>query len=281
MKKCLSFCLLFSALVLVLGCSDKKDKNQEINLKPADSTTGIRPADFVWSKEVGQDLTYYYQPVDTLKHSSVQMRDKLVEIYHTISAMVGYTKPEQLEFYCYEDTATLKRYTGREEPFMIGNKCYYGYGPEFGVRIAEFVISKLPGGPTQYAFARDGLPLLLDYSGRNYHHATNNFITDHTITPLTTLTNNDKYAPLQGGQKLIESASFCGYIMYEYGYEKFMQIYHGTGDFESVVKTALGRDLAQLEKGWHLFLPEHTNEKEEERQKLEKETEKQKAGKTS
>jgi hypothetical protein len=267
MKSIGCLCLIFLGLAIACGCSDKKEESKQAASKPPDPVTGVRDADFVWGKEAGQNLTFYYQPIDSLKAISVPMKDKLVEVYGTIAGMLDYAQPEPIEFYCYKDAATLTAYTGRGEPFYIGNKFYYGYGPAFGQTITEFVLSKLPGGPTQFAFIAEGLPLLLDFSSRNYHSVTNNFVKDGSLTPVRTLTDNAQFATLQGGQKLIESASLCAFIMYRFGYDQFMQIYHGSGDFETIFKKVTGTDLDQLQKEWQAFLPENAFEKEAEKEK--------------
>jgi hypothetical protein len=114
---------------------------------------------------------------------------------------------------------------------------------------------------------REGVPMLLDYSGRNYHHSTNNFLHDGRLDPISKLADDDSYAGMEGSQKKVEAASLCGYIMYEYGYEKFMTIYHDGGKFEDAVKKTLNVEVDSLQRSWEAFLPEHTVEKEAEREK--------------
>jgi hypothetical protein len=127
-------------------------------------------------------------------------------------------------------------------------------------------MSKLPGGPSRFAFIRDGLPLLLDHSGRNYHHATNNFIQNKSLLGVQILIDDQTFEKEQGMQKSVEAASLCAYIMYQYGYKKFMQLYHNQSDFPTALKQVLGIDAKTLATDWEAFLPEHTNEKEQERE---------------
>jgi hypothetical protein len=180
--------------------------------------------------------------------------------------MLCFHQLEPIEYYCYDSPEALKQYTGRDEAFFLGNRFYYGFGPVFGGEIAEYLIGKLPGGPTRFAFIRDGLPLLLDYSGRNYHHATNNFIQDKTLLGVQLLIDDKAFEKAQGMQKSVEAASLCAYIMYQYGYEKFMQLYHSQSDFPTALKQVLGIDTKKLATDWEAFLPEHTNENEQRQQ---------------
>jgi hypothetical protein len=258
--------LLLVGAIMVFGCSKKEEQPSVSQLKPPDPTTGIREADFVWSKEIGPDVTFYYQPTDSLKKIATLLKNRVVIIYHNIDTLLCFQQLEPIEYYCYDSPESLKKYTGRDGAFALGNRFYYGFGPIFGGEIAEYLIAKLPGGPSRFAFIRGGLPLLLDYSGRNYHHSTNNFIQEKTLLGVKRLTDDGAFDKEQGMQKLVESASLCAYIMFQYGNEKFMQLYHSQSDFPTALKQVLGIDVDKLATDWEAFLPEHTNEKEQERQ---------------
>ena len=266
--------MLASTLLSMIGCSEKKpDAAKEQSPSPqvvhelqAPDSTGIRPPDWTWGMENHPLIKFHYQPTDTLQFYAADLLKKALEIYEFDCQVLNWKTPEPLEFYCYEDIATLTRYTTSEEPFVLGNRIYYGYGPSFGRPFAEFVIANIPGGPTQFDFMKDGLPFLLDYSGRNYHHATNNFLVDGSIDPVASLVSNNEYQSLRETPRQIEAASLIAYLMWEYGNEKFMQIYLSKKSFTEALKEATGLTVDQLESQWHLFLPEHTVEKEEARQ---------------
>ncbi|TFH65020.1 MAG: hypothetical protein E4G91_03940 [Candidatus Zixiibacteriota bacterium] len=266
MKRLCYLGLLLLGMIMVLSCSKKEERSGASQLKPPDPTTGIREADFVWSKEVGPDVTFYYQPTDSLKKIATLLKNRVVTVYHSIDTMLCFHQLEPIEYYCYDSPEALKQYTGRDGAFSLGNRFYYGFGPVFGGEIAEYLIGKLPGGPTRFAFIRDGLPLLLDHSGRNYHHATNNFLQEKSLLGVQLLIDDKAFEKEQGMQKSVEAASLCAYIMYQYGYEKFMQLYHNQNDFPTALKQVLGIDTKTLAKDWETFLPEHTNEKEQERE---------------
>jgi hypothetical protein len=267
MRKLIFLSILFVAFGLLLTCSKKQSQTGTSELKAPDPTTGIREADFTWEKQAGTNVTFYFQPVDSLRSIAPAVTNRITIVYQTICTYLMYSQPEPIVFYCYKDMETLKKYTGRDAAFFLGNTFYYGYGPTYGREIAEFVVGKLPGGPSRYAFVRDGILWLLDHSGRNYHHACNNFLQDKSLLGVQVLANDTTYGREEGIQKMVEAASLCAYIMNEYGTEKFMQIYHSQSDFPTALKQAIGIDLKKLEAGWESFLPEHTNEKEMEREK--------------
>ncbi len=263
--------ILAAIVLLIFACSEKKpetaqpEKPVQQQLQAADSS-GIRPVNFVWGSQQHRMINFYFQPTDSLRKFAPDLLKKALEIYKfNCEVMLWYT-PEPVEFYCFEDMQTMTMYTSRDVPFFLGNRIYYGYGPPFGRPFAEFVMSKLPEGPSRFAFIREGLPMLLDYTGRNYHQATFNFIGEGIIDPVSSLTTNEEFLKLKGAMREIEASSLCGYMMWEWGYEKFMKIYHSDKDFPAALKEVTGVDVAQLEKQWLEFLPEHTDEKENARQ---------------
>lgn len=261
---------LVAVLALLYACSEKKSETPppaQVVQQPlqAPDSAGIRQPNFAWANQKHPMIDFYFQPTDTLRGYAVDLLKKALEIYRFCCEVMLWSTPEPIEFYCYADMPTMTQHTSREQPFVLGNRIYYGYGPTFGRPIAEFVMSKLPEGPSQFAFVREGVPMLLDYTGRNYHQATFNFIGEGIIHPVASLTTNEEYLRLKPAMREIESASLCGYIMWEWGYEKFMKIYHSDKPFPEALKEATGADVAQLENQWLKFLPEHTDEKEAQR----------------
>jgi hypothetical protein len=261
--------ILTAILALPLACSDKKPdaaKSETTTQLQAPDSTGVRPANFVWEVKKHRMINFYYEPDDTLNFYATDLLKKTLEIYEFCCQYLLWETPEPIEFYCYKDVATLNLYTSRSETFFVGNKIYYGYGPAYGRPFAELVMSKLPGGKSKFAFMQEGLPLLLDYTGRNYHHTAYQFVSEGKIHSVAILTSNEEYLKENAGMRQIEAASLIAYMTWEWGSQKFMQIYHSDMFFETALKYATGADLAQLESQWYAYLPEHTADKDAERE---------------
>lgn len=268
MLRYFGYIVVLCFVLLAAGCSKKEAETEKPQtLQPIDPTTGMRPPNFVWGSERGQLVNFYFEPTDSLRPIAPAMRNKAEEIYLFCSQMLMFQPTVQIDMYCFKDPPTLAAHTSRNEPFMVENKLYYGYGPAFGRPIAEFVLQQLPQGASRYAFIREGLPVLFDFTSRNYHHAVNNFLIDGMLAPIDTMVINEAYARRKATMREIEASSLCAYILWEWGNEKFMQLYAGTDDFNTTLKNVIGIDTDQLYRQWVAFLPEHTIEKEEEREK--------------
>lgn len=265
MRTLLALIVSLFALIFAASCSDKKvgeTKQEAPEQLAAPDSLGIRAADFIWGVQKHPMVAFYFQPTDSLRQFAPDLLKKALEIYEFNCQMLMWKAPEPVDFYCYSSPAELERYTSRREAFSVGNKIYYGFGPPYGRPFTEFVMSKLPEGPSRYMFFREGIPTLLDYSGRNYHHTANDFLVQGTIDPVEVLTTEAKFLELRPGMRAIESASLAGFIMWQWGAPKFMELYHSEDDFPDALEKVLGLNVGQLEDEWHKFLPEHTDEKE-------------------
>ena len=259
---------IVGCVAVLVGCSKKEEAETKPQpLQAIDPATGMRPPNFVWGSERGQLVNFYFEPTDTMRLYAPAMRSKAEEVYRFISQMLMYNPTVPIDMYCYHDMPTFTAHTSRTEPFMVDNKLYYGYGPAFGRPIAEYVMSRLPQGQSRFAFIREGLPVLFDFTGRNYHHAVNNFVVDGILHPIDSLVYDAGYTQLKPTMRAIEAASLCAFMLWEWGNEKFMQIYGSQEDIETTLKNVLKIDPDQLYQQWVAFLPEHTIEKEAEREK--------------
>ncbi len=259
--------------LLVSGCAKKEEPKPQSVTPPAptgslDPVTGVRPPLFTWESVRGNLVTYYFEPTDSMRQFAQPMLSSVEQVYTFVAQFLGYATPEPIEFFCYQNPAVLQQYSNRPEAFYIGNKIYFGWAPNtsFGQAVTEFVLSKLPEGESKFAFMRAGIPLLLDFTGRNYHHATHNFLIDGTLVPIDSLLDNEAFLRQHATKTAIEAASFCGFLSYELSPQQLMMVFNSDEDIDSALRKATGADRDELYSRWKSFLPEHTEEKERARE---------------
>lgn len=265
------FLILAAALLLAAcsgGDSEKQPEQKNLGERGAiDTATGVAAPDFNWNIITKQLVTFYYQPDDSLAFKADALATRIDEVFYTIAFAVGWDKPTPIDFYCYRDVETMQHFTGREDAFYIGNKFFYGYGPNYGPLVANYVMENLPFGKSKFSFMNEGLPLLLDFSGRNYHQAAFNFLNNGTLNPVSELTDSTLFEELSPARRSILSASFIGYLYSDFGPDTVQQIYRfETDDFAAAAKQILGKSVQELNQGWVEFLPKHTNEMEKVRE---------------
>jgi hypothetical protein len=257
-----------SLLWLALGCAGEEDKKSEYGEPgPVDSVTGVAEADFDWRLIAQPLVDFFYEPDDSLIFKANRLADKIDEVYVTITYALQWDDPPRIKFYCYRDTTSFRLYTSRGTPFWVGDEFYYGYGPNFGPLIAHYVFEKFPGGDSKWEFLNEGLPVLLDFSGRNYHQASFNFLVDARLASVAELTSESAYEQLNESKRQIEAASFAGFLYEQYGPDTVMQLYHSdAADFETAASEILDASIVELNETWIEYLPQHTTEAEQRRQ---------------
>jgi len=268
MSRLLQIFAILLVVLLLSGCGKNDEKAEE---KSADKSTvenskvdlpvNIGEINFEWVVRKGREVIFYYQPDTSLTPKAEKLGLKFVEIYLYINNNLNVRKPKAVEFYCFKDIETLEKYTSQKEPFWLGNKFYYGYGPAMGPHISVYATQNLPQGTSKFAFIQDGLISLFDYSGRNYHHTSNVEREKGELTSIIEIGNNKRYNELNKVKKVVEAASICGFLLYEYGSEKFMQIYTSEKNITDTFQEVLGVSIDEVEKGWREFLPTQSNER--------------------
>ncbi|MFH2055682.1 MAG: hypothetical protein ABIJ61_06975 [bacterium] len=261
------FALLFSALALSLllaACGGDEPKTQKMGARGAvDSTTGVAAPDFEWNIITKPLVTFYYQPDDSLAFRADALASRIDQVLYTVATAFGWENPKPIEFYCYRDEATMRHYTGREEQFYIGKKFFYGYGPNYGPMMPQYVIENFPAGRSQFDFFNEGMLLALDFSGKNYNQACFNFLSDGTLNPVSELTDNSLYQQISEVRRPIEAASLISYLYDTFGLLKVQKLYRSErNSFEAAAEYILEKTVAELHEGWVEYLPKHTNEME-------------------
>lgn len=256
-------------LINLGGCSGEKESQEPAVPGAIDPITGIAAPGFTWQQVSGNYVTLFYQPNDSLALKAVKLRNKIEEVYLTGADIIGSESPEPIHFFCYADMATMTEYTSRQAPFYLGDKFYYGYGGNFGRMITLYLLEKLPGEFSQFKFMNEGMPLLFDWTGRNYHQATSLFLDEGNLDLIDLIVDNQSYESLDFYKRQVEAASLLGFLMYEYGSEQVMTVYHSADSFAAAARAAFGKSLTELQREWEAFLPEHTVEKERARSEQE------------
>lgn len=275
---------LLTALILA-GCAKKEEPKPQPATPPAPTgavnpTTGVREPQFKWENIRGNFVNYYYEPTDSMRQFAQPMLSSVEQVYGFIAQFLGYTNPDSIEFFCYQSPAVLQQHSNQTEAFFVGNRIYFGWAPNtsFGKAVAEFVLGKLPEGDSKFAFMRAGIPMLLDFTGRNYHHATHNFLLDGTLIAVDSLLDNDAFARQHETKSAIEAASFCGFISYELSPQQLMMVFNSDEDIDNALKKATGVGRDDLYTRWKAFLPEHTEEKERAREQEQQQQLQQQSG---
>lgn len=160
---------------------------------------------------------------------------------------------DTIHFYIHDGPEAGKRLTGRELPFHTENEIHWDRMTPFGLELARFLIDKMGIRMTDFDFLYDGLAVLRDYSGNDYHHNTASLLELERLIPLDSLIDNESYARMNKKHREWEAASLVAFITYNFGINRFKMLWQSTATFEKSVQELFNMDLKTFEDKWLAF----------------------------
>ena len=245
-------CLLF----LFIGCA-KHDPDAWLLSDPAYKG---------WLVESYQNVRLYYAP----GHPHAQEMSGTVRKYqmaiNSISKTLGLPTPtDTLKVVWYTGAGQGKELTGHSFPFGDSLGVARFWLPfAFGVPVAQIYVRKWDSTLTRHKFLWHGLIALFDFQGENYHTTTLDFLKQSSFEPLATLAEDTVVNSDSERWQSAEAASFCAYIMGNYGTDRFQHLYDSRLPFDQAVSRTIGISLDSAQVEWlqyaHLASPKYKDE---------------------
>jgi hypothetical protein len=160
---------------------------------------------------------------------------------------------DTINFYIHNSPEEGQKLTGHIMPFHTANEVHWDRRTPFGLELARYLIDKMDIRMTDFRVLRDGLPVLLDYSGNDYHHNTYALVESKQFIPLDSLINNESYGRADSVNREWEAASLVAFITYNFGINRLKMLWQSTATFEKSIKELFGVDLKKFEQGWLIF----------------------------
>jgi len=256
---------ILTAALFLWGCSSD-DNKQETKTSVEESPQGHIDlnVDFSWEEIDGQFLKFYYQPVDSIREKAPALMKKTGQIYSTITFSLQNYDVDTLHFFCFAGLKDMLDETGLHFTTLQGDSIFYGYGPVYGDKITDFVMDQV--GHPKYLFMEEGLPLVFDFSRRNFHQMAYDLMQADKLAPVATLVDNAAFSALDAEQRGIEAASLSAFLLTQWGpvnfrqKSEFRQVYDSQDDFATAAQVFFGVGLDEIEQRWHDFLPTQTDE---------------------
>jgi len=169
---------------------------------------------------------------------------------------------EKIELYIYVPGPEGKEITGRTLPFSTANSIHWDALYPYGYQLTKFLLAKKGIEPGNFHVMNEGVPHLLDFSGINYHDKTNRLVNSGKFVPLAELGDNNRFDSLAFPIKRSESASLCGFIMYNYGLERLFMLWKSSVGWQRSIETIFQSPIDEFEKKWLEFARANTKSPE-------------------
>ncbi len=226
-----------------------------------------------WIEEETEYVDFHYFREHPFPSGSLEKVATRVEGY---VERMGIDLDEKIEYYYYGTEEKFKEVTGLDEyeqKPVWGRKELHTIDPEENDEIIHLIIAHLGYPPL-------GLARGLNYAlrgtleGEDIHATAKNLLIKKQI-PALYKTLEKKRLLREGTSRIIPAwASFCKYLIDEYGMEKFMKLYKTTDEVESPgvfnvrFKGVYGEEFPVVDRSWRLYILRYQPPEKKEEQSL-------------
>lgn len=261
----LSIAALIAILVL-LSCGKKKEeKTQESAEAQSQPQTQTIPQSQSASPYVGwQRYTYghfigYFSPQSPFAARKSQVVPAFDQFLAEICDILELPVPkDKIYLFVYASPMEAEEITGQSTPFMTDSAIHWAVTTAYGYELTKFVLAKNGIKRGRYDVVYEGIANLLDFSGVNYHAATARLIDSGRFVSAVDLGDNRIFDTLNQFVKRAESASFVGYIMFEYGTDKVFAVNKSQEFWVETIEAVFQRPINIFGKSWTTFARAHS-----------------------
>lgn len=171
-----------------------------------------------------------------------------------ISQLLAMEPPvDTLVIYYYTGFGQGRELTGHEYPYFQDGVVHFWLPSFTGPTLVDWLLPHWVAEKSQYRFLDHGLRALFDFSGQNYHQATYNNLRDSFFVRLADLANDPSIDSDTERVQSAEAASFCAFIIAQYGALRLKTVYQYKKPFGEMVPEVFQKPVDSLEQDWLNF----------------------------
>lgn len=262
----------FIAVALLIGlfvlssCGKKSEQKADETTEaeaqspapPPQQTQESSPYDG-WERYTYGHFVGYFSPQSPFIKRKGEVVTAFDRFLGEICDLLELPEPEgKIYLFVYSSPMEAEAITGRSTPFMDDSAIHWGVTSAYGYQLTKFVLAKNGIKPGRYDVVYEGIAHLLDFSGINYHAATARLIDSGRFVSLVNLGDNRIFDTLNSFVKRAESASFVGFVMFEYGTDKVFALNKSQEFWVETVEAIFQSPINIVGKRWMNFARAHS-----------------------
>ncbi len=256
------------AMFVLLSCGKKNEpksegttaappQTQAVAETPA-PTTGSSPYEG-WERYTYGHFIGHFSPNSPF----LARKSELVMAYDRFLAeicdILELPTPEgKIHLFVYSSPMEAEDITGQSPPFMNDSSIHWAVTSAYGYQLTKYVMAKNGIKPGRYDVVYEGIAHLLDFSGVNYHAATARLMDSGRFVSAVDLGDNRIFDTLNPFVKRAESASFVGFIMFEYGTDKVFAMNKSQEFWVDTIEALFQKPFNIFGKEWTMFARSHS-----------------------
>lgn len=164
---------------------------------------------------------------------------------------------ETLVVYYYTGFRQGREMTGREYPFADKDAIHFWLPSFYGPSLMQYILPRWHNVEPKYQFLKHGLIALFDYSGQNWHQATQGYLDNGKFIPLKELAVDMTVNSDTERHQSALGASFVDFLVYYFGIDGLNLLYRAQAPFETAVQGIFMMPVDSLEGLWLDFVKEY------------------------
>ena len=238
--------ILFIVINLLVSCSSNKKESSNVGdpFLPDDRYES-------WLTYTYQDIKIYYPEGHPLENKLNEM----VKIYRSIREQSCRffridIPQDTLRIFFYTGFGQGTEMTGKEYPFGTTSAVHFWIPSYYGPPLIQYLLPKWQVQEPKYKFLKHGLIAMLDFSGHNWHFVTEKSIETGKFIPLEKLAYDTTVNSNTERDQSAEASSFIDFIVYNYGFDMFEQLYLTDKPFDQAISEIYGLPVDSIQTLW-------------------------------
>ena len=237
--------------MLLLAACGKKEETQKAAPAPPDPYA-------TWSRYTYGHFVARFSPASLYLNRKGELTKAYERFLTEICGMLEMPVPEQkIQLYVYRDRLEAQEIMGEVAPTVTDSAIHWDGSYAYGYQLTKFLLAKKGVQPGRFDVINEGIPHLLNYSGFNYHAVLTQLVDSGGYVPLLTLGDNAVFDTLRFKVKQSESASLCGFIMFNFGLDPLLKLAQSRDDWKASIEISLKLKADVFETSWLKFAREH------------------------
>jgi hypothetical protein len=231
-----------------LGC-----KGQIKTAPQAEPTVDSRYAN--WITFTYQNIKIIYPPGHPQESTFTTMAAGYVRSMKRVEEILGLSPfTDTLKIYYYSGFGQGRELTGQQYPFADSNAIHFWLPSFYGPTLLQYLLPRWAPDPPRHKFLRHGLISLFDFSGQNYHASTIGYKNAGELIPLEKLATDTATNSNEERYQSAEAASFCAFVIGEFGPHALRELYLSPASFDSSVIQTCFVPVDTLQMRWLAFV---------------------------
>jgi hypothetical protein len=209
-----------------------------------------------WESYPSEHFVFYYPPNSPRLARMAEFAESCEEISGHLCGVLQIKADRTVDFFVFNSDPQCDSLLGRTAGFFEDDHIVIRIGQHPGGYVALAMCHFINRQPPVFDFLATGLFKLYAQPSVNVHAETFTFERQDRLIPLADLT--DTAAVKDPAVYATEAASFCAFMLANYGPERFKMMWSSTLDLPESIAKIYGMDLDRFETEWRKYYRRET-----------------------